>query len=282
MSQILRIMAWLAPHGLVRMRDSLRTRRWKRDQDAVHAQRKTRIRSIGELPSSAEPWFDYGKALEFLRGRGFALEEVQEGSMSADRLQYCLNEMRGMLPAPPWIGLHIGNFVGVSLAFFSYVSYRAHPNSLVVAIDPNVCHRGIKSPQEAVVGLLNYFGLHRHVLCVTGYSLEKCVSNDALIFRDYDPAVFFGSEESCENVLPSLHLLAPERFNFCVIDGNHDPNYLQRELDYVHCLLRPKAVVVLDDISWQWPELEAAYASLDDARWRKVTADGRIGILQRD
>jgi hypothetical protein len=138
--------------------------------------------------------------------------------------------------------------------------------------EPSACRR--QSPE------LLSFTTARHVR--DGILSGEVRQQRRLIFASYDPAVHFGSEQSCEGVLPGLALLASERFDFCVIDGNHDAGYLQRELDHIHCLLTPKAIVVLDDISWQWPDLEAAWSSLDGARWRKVTADGCIGILQRN
>jgi hypothetical protein len=42
------------------------------------------MRGIGQHLPGDEPWFDYGKALDFLESRGYNLEEVREGSQLID------------------------------------------------------------------------------------------------------------------------------------------------------------------------------------------------------
>lgn len=201
--------------------------------------------------------------------------------MSEADLLFSLNHVVSLTQSRPWMGLHIGNFVGISLAYFVHAACRADRRSVVVAIDPNVPHRGITNPMAKAVGLLNHFGLQRNVVCVTGYSLGKCVSNDGFVFAGYDPVERFDVEQSFEHVLQCLNCMTPARFDYCVTDGNHDADYVRRELDEVYGLLRPGGAVVLDDVSWQWPELMEVYEAVDSCLYKRIAVSGRVGVLQK-
>jgi hypothetical protein len=271
------------PHGIVVARDLLKTRRWQSEQRTIHAARHARIRGTSEAhqPSEKQPRFDYSEAITFLAGVGCDPDTVRAGSMSEPDLIYSVNHLVSLIPSPPWMGMHIGNFVGISLAFFVYEACRLDRRSLVVAIDPNLPHRGITNPTAKAVALLNHFGLQRNVVSVNGYSIEKCVSNDGLVFAQYDPAEYYDSEQSFENVLQSVKCVAPARFDYCVTDGNHEADYVRRELVEIYDLLKPGGTVVLDDVSWQWPELMEVYESVDSRMYRRIAASGRVGVLQK-
>jgi hypothetical protein len=158
--------------------------------------------------------------------------------------------------------------------------WQVDERSLVVSVDPNTPHRGVVNPLQQVISLLNLFELQRNVLVLTGYSLEKSISNDGLTFAAYDPVREFTHEVSCEQQLTALTRLVRSPFDFCVIDGNHDPAYLSREIRCVDAILKPGGLLILDDVHWRFPEIEDTYR-----KWRAVYAtvgaDGRVGILMK-
>lgn len=98
--------------------------------------------------------------------------------------------------------LHVGNFLGVSLAWFADSAGAWHQDSLVVTVDPNVTHRGVERPQEHVIDLLTTFGLEDRVLRLTGYTLAKNPS----VLPEVDAAARFARDRSCARVLPNLAL----------------------------------------------------------------------------
>ena len=181
----------------------------------------------------------------------------------------------------PIVALHIGNFVGVSLAFLAQAVSELNAGSKVVSIDPNLTHRGAARTMETVLVLLTYFGLEDRVAILTGYSLEKNVSNQGEVFEGYDPVVNWKNERACTHQLDLLSTLAPSRFDLCLIDGNHEGDYLQRELGQVHRLLRPGGILVLDDVSATWPKIQSVFSGISREQFQTLGADGRIGLLIR-
>jgi Methyltransferase domain len=118
-----------------------------------------------------------------------------------------------------------------------------------------------------------------------GYSTNKTVSNDGIAFVDengleYDPYSGFQSEQSCEDTLSNLCTISQGKFDFAVVDGNHEGSHLRRETAMVRRLLRPEGILILDDVSDAWTEIKAEYDDLRSKGWRAVTADGRVGVLQ--
>ena len=155
----------------------------------------------------------------------------------------------------------------------------------MVSIDPNLICRGIDSPQKHVVAILNHFGLQRNAIICVGYSSSKSISNDGTSFLaengvEYDPYAGFQSEQSCEDTLSNLCLTSQGKFDFAVVDGNHEGSYLRRETAIVRRLLRPEGILILDDVSDAWTEIKAEYDGLLSNGWRAVAADGRVGVLQ--
>jgi predicted O-methyltransferase YrrM len=114
--------------------------------------------------------------------------------------------------------------------------------------------------------------------------MDKSLSNDGVEFSgesgEYDPYTKFATEQACEATLSNLALTSPGRFDFAVIDGNHDAAYLRRETAIMRELLRPGGVLILDDVSDAWADIKAEYAAMESAAWRTVGADGRVGVLQ--
>ena len=122
-------------------------------------------------------------------------------------------------------------------------------------------------------------------MILVGYSGLKSISNDGVTFIDdtgleYDPVSSFSSELSCEDVLRNLITFSEGRFDFVMLDGNHERSYLQTEIAKVRRLLKPGGVLVLDDVSEAWADIKKEYEELGSKGWRALGADGRVGILQ--
>jgi predicted O-methyltransferase YrrM len=115
-----------------------------------------------------------------------------------------------------------------------------------------------------------------------GYSLGKSLSNDGVVFDDYDPASAWSVESAPENVLLTLRRLG-NHFDVAFIDGNHDPDYLRAEIAHITEMLVPGGLLVLDDVDPAWEQIRAVFDEVAMSDWplEAVCADGRIGILRR-
>ena len=235
------------------------------------------------------PAYSYRAAVEFHLARGLTPGHVVGGSMPGASLSFCSEALDNLFPTTddrPLMGVHVGNFLGISLGHFvDYVRQR-NKNSVVVSIDPNLTHRGISDPQKHVIALLTHFGLQKNAIIIVGYSLNKSLSNDGTAFTgengvEYDPYTSFQTEQACEDTVTNLSTLYAGRFDFAMVDGNHEGSHLSRETEQVGFLLRPGGVLILDDVSDAWSHIKAEYGALQSKDWRGVSADGRVGLLQR-
>lgn len=282
MARVKRLVRFWLPFGLVHLY-------WKRHEtsaaDEIRQRLEARERSRAELrargPAATAAPFGYEESLAFLDARGIDPEQTREGSMPLASLQFLRRHLDRLDASRPLVALHVGNFLGVSLAYLAHALGERHPESKVVSIDPNLTHRGVPRTMETVLALLTHFGLEDRVAILTGYSLEKSLSNQGEVVAGYDPVAGFASERACTHQLRLLAELAPARFDLCLMDGNHDAEYLHRELDKVHALMRPGGLLVLDDVSSAWPEIQVAFREISEDRFRKLGADGRIGVLAR-
>jgi len=186
-----------------------------------------------------------------------------------------------LLPAnTPLIGLHVGNFVGVSLSFLSATLKHIHQDSLVIGVDPNLIHRGIINPQEHVAALLTACGLQRNTMLIAGYSDTKSISNDGVAWNDYNPADQFATEAGCERVISHLDRLLAPRCHVAMVDGNHEAAYLRRELAALRPLMHPGGILVLDDVDVYWEELKEVFDQVETLGFRPITTDNRVGLAQ--
>jgi len=217
------------------------------------------------------------EAIRFLVDRGLDEHEVREGSVPEHSLDYVAEIIFDHLPSDrPVRALHVGNFVGVSLCYFSGLVRDRHPESVMVSIDPNIPHREIGNPQAHVLALLHRFGLLGHNLIIPGYTLEENLWGGSA--EDVDAAYLEGL--ACENVLSSLQRLAGRCFDLVVLDGNHDDSYLSREFRALRGLLADDSIVVFDDVT-EWEGVVEVFAqALEDEAFVKLGEDGRSGILQ--
>jgi predicted O-methyltransferase YrrM len=212
-------------------------------------------------------------AIRYLVDRGLDEFDVREGSMPEASLDYVADTVVPMLSSDrPLRVLHIGNFVGVSLCYISWLVSEQHPDSLIVSIDPNIPCRGIHDPQSHALALLDHFGLLSRNLIITGYTLER--SEEAASEADHQRGL------ACENVLGNLAALWGARFDFVLIDGNHDPGYLAREIAAIRGLLYQGGLIVVDDLT-DWPGVGEVFRQTAQANgWTQVGDDERVGILQ--
>jgi predicted O-methyltransferase YrrM len=178
----------------------------------------------------------------------------------------------------PLLALHIGNFVGVSLAYLSDVLRAIHPGSRIFSIDPNITHRGVVDPARHAFALLGHFGLSELNVVITGYTLERNVGDDS----ELDPAETHAAEQRCEQVLPNLAAVVGRRFDLVLIDGNHDGRYLTRELEQVRRLLRPHGLLVVDDVDeTEWRLVAETFdCAAASGGFDELGRDGRIGVLR--
>lgn len=244
---------------------------------------QARIRRRIEAQSKGKKSYEYSydDGLSFLDSLGIDPSRSRDGSMPWKSLEFMQSHFNRLDAGRPIIALHVGNFLGVSLACLVNALSHLHSGSRVISIDPNLTHRGVARTMEAVLALLNHFGLEDRVAILTGYSLEKNVSNQAEIFAGYDPVANWEKERACTYQLDILSLLGRGGFDLCLMDGNHDPDYLWRELDRVQQLLRPGGLLVLDDVSTAWPDIQSVFSAISPSQFRKLGGDGRIGLLVR-
>lgn len=287
MSLLKKICRGLLPHGLVMMRQRARAERERAAAEAAraayHAARRERIAAVagsaGSGPALAGD--DYEAVVQFLIQRGLPEHHVREGSVPPASLEFVRDQVIARLDASrPLRALHVGNFVGVSLAFFTTALVRRHPESLVVSVDPNLTHRGIAHPQSHVVALLAACGLSANSLVLAGYSGRKSISNDATVFEGYDPAKEFANEAAGEETLRNLGQLCPGAFDLIFLDGNHEAAYLLNEMKQVVPLLRPGGYVVLDDVDAAWAEIRDVFQRVTEFGLQPVEANGRVGIAR--
>jgi hypothetical protein len=278
-SQVARTVKNVLPHGLVMK--YVHSEAARRRRIAAHNSAHLSV-ATKQIP------YNYSAAINFLTSSGLSESQVIAGSIPEPSLSFCskvLDEFILTTDGRPLIGLHVGNFVGVSLGHFVDYARQKNEKSVVVSIDPNLICRGIDSPQKHVVAILNHFGLQRNAIICVGYSSSKSISNDGTSFLaengvEYDPYAGFQSEQSCEDTLSNLCAMSHGKFDFAVVDGNHEGSYLRRETAMVRRLLRPEGILILDDVSDAWTEIKAEYDGLLSNGWRAIAADGRVGVLR--
>ena len=270
--------ALVTPHGYYVARDAINAKRhdvWR----TRNAAWRERTLEAGRARAAADraTAFSVEAAVQFHVARGLPEPDVRDGSMSPADLEAAAVVLREHLPAGrPVRGLQIGNFVGVSLAFFSHLMRERHPDSVMVSVDPDISHRRIERPQRHVLALLGHFDLLRSNTVITGYSLEQNLGENP----GGDAADHLRTEQASEDVLAQLARIAPERFDLVVLDGNHIAAYLRRETEATAALLAPGALVVIDDVDpGYWPEVVAAYDEAAAGRFAEVARIGHVGIL---
>lgn len=268
-------LGWVVPHRAALI---VRQRELRRRIDAMTKMVEANHDRVKRMERPIAPRYSQEDALDFLSSLGVDREQITSGSVPKSSLDFCCRAIQAHLDARPLCGLHVGNFVGISLCHVTDFIHHIDKNSTIVSIDPNLPHRGVSHPVEIVVRCLTRYGLQRNSLVLTGYSLEKSISNDGTPFFGYDPGSEFASECSAEDQLGQLLRLLPERFDFAFIDGNHDSTYLAREIDAISGLLKTNGLLILDDINWG--ALGSIFRSIDKEKFQTLGDDGRVGVLR--
>ena len=218
--------------------------------------------------------FSYAEALAFLIERGVDEEAVHIGTIHEDSVSFLRKAVATHCERRPLRALHVGNFVGVSLAALSDVVIRHHPESVLVSVDPNLPHLGTEDPQSHVLALLDHFGLQRNNIVIPGYSLHRVANRTQ--------AGTFADEPAGEHTLENLERLGV-RFDLALIDGNHDLEYVRGELELLVRLLPGEALLMLDDIANEHTRIPELFEEVVAGRWpfEQVDRDRRIGVLRR-
>lgn len=282
------------PYGIQAPRHA----RWReaRDAEAVERakeERRRRLEQLAEAGPAAQGEFDYELAVAVLAESGLSEEQVRQGSIPEESLELVAKRLPDHLTDEPPLALHVGNFVGVSLAYLT-AALRAHdPRALVVSIDPAMTHRGIEAPDRIALRLLDRFGLTANSMVVTGFTRERNMPDDGYVWQEHAPPSAMSAEAAasalaghaaCENVLPNLARLLPGRFDLALLDGNHEGGYLREELRDVDTLLRPDGLLVLDDVGVDfWDDLRDLFTELASGErgYTRLDHDGRVGVLAR-
>jgi predicted O-methyltransferase YrrM len=237
---------------------------------AQRAQRKVRqvneAKLIRGAPRESER---YEQTIRFLLDRGLDEYAVRVGSIPEDSLEFVSRVAREQMShQTPVRALHIGNFLGISLCHLSWLVQELHPASIIVSIDPNQPHLGIEDPESHARALLEHFGLLSTNLIIRGYTMAG------------SPAPGGRAPLASENVLRALKPLCPRRFNFVLIDGNHDESYLFKEFSALRELLADQSIVVFDDVA-DFDGVSRVFGqTLQDGSLTPLGQDGRVGIVQ--
>lgn len=271
-----RIVASFLPHGFVNYVQTAARRR------AAANSRKALNDQVNYTPQVSGVDNVYDNCVEFLSNLGCEEFHVRDGSMPKSSLLYCERVINKNLPDKPLKVLHVGNFVGVSLACITSIVLKQDLRSLVLSIDPNIRHRNIENPMDKTVRLLSHLNFQKNSLILTGFSLAKNLANDGFVFDGYDPSEMFLREYSLENQLDNLSALMPAVFDLAIIDGNHDPQYLEQEISVLDKLVRRGGILILDDVDEAWAGVQDLFQKLSIDRYTKIGTDGRIGILRKN
>jgi hypothetical protein len=273
MSILRKVAGLIVPHSVVVYR---RTRADKLRRERV-------ARMLAGAPPPAQRSFTYDAAVQVLVERGLDEYTVRLGSMLPESLAFIRATIVDAFrdDRPLW-ALHVGNFVGVSLAAVASALREVHPESLTISVDPNIPHLGVDDPQSHALALLTSFGLQRSNLVVCGYTFEKTPGSDALPVEGYEVEEAWSREAACENALPNLARTGAQ-FDVAVLDGAHIGSYARRELELLVRLIRPGGLVFLDDVDATWKEIEAVFdeAAAGALPVERFDHDGRVGVLRR-
>src|SRR4051812_46105642 len=132
-----RAAAWAAPAGIMEPRHRRQAERVDAEAKLRLAEERRKLMGALEAPgaSGEAPPFDHEAAVAALvEGEGLDEQMVRDGSIPPDSLAFTVERLPAHLrDGEPALALHVGNFVGVSLASLSAALRDHHPQSLVIS-----------------------------------------------------------------------------------------------------------------------------------------------------
>jgi hypothetical protein len=196
--------------------------------------------------------------------KGVNEQQIREGSVPESSLVNLFSVLENRFKNLPLLNaLHIGNFVGISLTYIANSLKKLNANSVIVSVDPDIPHRGVNFPQQYVNYLLTAFGLQKMNIVLTGFTLEKNIGDDGggIYFSNLNEEKHYLTDYIATYMLYKL-LNLDLNFNLSIIDGNHEQNYLEREIKLVNKLLSKNGILVLDDANENWEEVNSVYKKI--------------------
>lgn len=223
--------------------------------------------------------YDYEESIRILVSYNLDEAEIRSGSIPEEDLNFLTFELKRCFRDHEKLNLlHIGNFVGVSLCYIANYVRQLHVDGLVVSIDPNIEHRGIVHPEDYVKKLISYFQLDKNILLLDAFSLEKNPKNDGGVL--YTNKIELKIENGCSHALINLTKISSDKFDICIIDGNHKSEYLLEEINSLVMLIKSGGLIVLDDILF-WEDVKRVFDQLQiDKSFQLVASNDRIGIIK--
>jgi len=223
--------------------------------------------------------YDYEESIRVLIAQKLDENQIRFGSIPEKDLSFVTTELKKCFHENEKLTLlHIGNFVGVSLCYFANFVKTLHEESLVVAIDPNIEHRGIFHPEDYVKNLISYFQLDKNVLLIDAFSLEKNLKNDGGVL--YTKELGMQNEIGCSHSLKNIAKITDKKFDVCIIDGNHESEYLSEEIKYAIDIMKDGSFIVLDDILY-WEDVKRVFDKWQtDKNFKLIASSDRIGIIK--
>jgi len=180
------------------------------------------------------------KAYQFFSKNGLVQQDIQWHCMPADTLDKISNFLFGT-------GLQIGSFVGIS-----HCHLAANKNvKLLCTVDINTKHAGVVKPLDYCRSLAKYFKLSEKSLFIEG---------------------------SSETVMRGL-ISIKSKFDFILLDGNHEESQVQLEISLADSLLKSGGYLILDDIDF-WVGPRNMY-NKGIVGYNKVALDSRAGLFQK-
>jgi hypothetical protein len=130
---------------------------------------------------------------------------------------------------------------------------------------------------------LNLFGFQRSNIILTGFTLENNLPNDGgtLYFPGNEDKLDNQNAYTSTNILVNLVKMGIH-FNLVLIDGNHDGNYLKREIELIDQLLCKNGILAIDDVNQEWKEVNFVFQDiLKGKNYNLIGTNNRIGIIQK-
>lgn len=280
-----RVLSWVIPYGAVRLyRHRCDEREGYALAASISAERRERLDRYAQRVDPQA--YDYEASIALLVSMGLDEDQVRDASVPEASLEWIATRLRAELShqtrAP--VVLHVGNFVGVSLVYITHVLRELHPDALVISVDPGMPHRNVEQPELHVREQLQTFGLTANSIVINGYSRLGNARNDGLTALGdvVFPQRAAGIDAACEEVVPNLARLLGPTIDAVMLDGNHDGIYLRDELEPVARLLRPRGLLVLDDVTQGWKDIAEVFESLRvSSTFDGLEYDGRVGVARR-